>query len=75
MTLDERIKSALAKGPLDTYSLAGKLWPCDSRAWNVSANGGPPGWTLPLGKAIKRIGLRTWMNGKIRMVGLARDAQ
>ena len=57
MTIDDKIRAALKDGPMERYDLAAMLWPLDSRAWNYSSNGGPPGWVLPLGKVVKRMRL------------------
>jgi hypothetical protein len=75
MKLDDRIRDALQDGPLDTYSLAGIVWPTEQfpRAWNYQSNGGPPGWVLPLGKAIKRMGLETYRRDHMRVVRLPRE--
>lgn len=61
MSFIERITAALSNGPLDTHSLAEILWPHEThaKAWNYQSNGGPPGWVMPLGKAINKMGLRT----------------
>lgn len=74
-TLDDRIRAALAKGPLDSYALAAILWPADSKAWRCSSNGGPPGWVLPLGKAIKRLKLVVSYAGKKKIIQLPRTEQ
>jgi hypothetical protein len=60
MRLDDRIKTALQNGPLDTYRLADIVWPQEThaRSWRNQTNGGPPAWVLALGKAIRRLGLR-----------------
>lgn len=73
--LKDRIAEALRDGPLGTYDLARILWPLDTcpTAWRVSANGGPPGWVLPLGAAIKRLGLRTWHEKGKRVVAMPRN--
>ena len=73
MSLDERIKSALHKCPLDSYELARIVWPIKTcgKAWRHSANGVPPGWVLPLGKAIVRMGLRTWHEKHRKMIALS----
>jgi hypothetical protein len=73
--LDDRIRKALANGPLDSYALANLVWPQKTyaKAWRYQSNGGPPGWVLPLGKAIKRMNLQTWhkFNPRRKMVALA----
>lgn len=73
MSVDERILKALSNGPMSSYDLARKVWPPDKRpqAWNYQANGGPPAWELTLGKVVKRLRLRTWHNGRTKMVSNA----
>lgn len=59
--------AALRAASVVTYELAEIIWPHDthSKAWKYQSNGGPPGWVMPLGKAIKWMGLRTeYKNGR-----------
>lgn len=69
-SLDARILDALIGGPLDTYSLARIVWPQEThaKAWNYQSNGGPPGWVLSLGKAVKRLNLNKYTNGHQVMI-------
>ena len=65
-TLDERIMESINRARrLKVYDLALQVFPHDKfpRAWRYSSNGGPPGWVMPLGKAIKRLGLKTGIDG------------
>jgi len=58
--LKRRIVDALAKQPrqrMSYYDLGAAMWPphlCP-RAWNYSSNGGPYGWAMPLGKALREL--------------------
>jgi hypothetical protein len=66
--LQARIVAALEKMPgrrADWYDLGRMLWPMDKhpRAWNYSSNGGPPGWTMSLSRAV----------GQLQRAGLAHD--
>lgn len=63
--IDGRIRAALAAGPLSSLALAEILWPHDAcpKAWRYQTNGGPSGWVLPMGKAIKRMGLNVQNKG------------
>jgi hypothetical protein len=66
-SLVDRIDALLTEAgrPLTTWELARKLWPPQekSRAWRVSSNGGPHGWVMPLGAAIRRGGFLRTSNG------------
>lgn len=58
--LKQRIVDALLKAPnnrLCYQDLAGVLWPYETnpKAWRYSSNGGPPGWAMPLGKALREM--------------------
>ena len=72
--LDDRIRDALADGPMEQYDLAREVWPPDDypRAWRGAISGGPPGLVLPLGRAIKRMGLVTWFQDRRKIVALPR---
>lgn len=80
--LQARIVAALEKMPgrrADWYDLGRMLWPIDKhpRAWNYSSNGGPPGWTMSLSRAVsqlQRAGLAhdDWKAQGVRSVRLLR---
>ncbi|OGT89259.1 MAG: hypothetical protein A2286_14125 [Gammaproteobacteria bacterium RIFOXYA12_FULL_61_12] len=58
--LKQRIIDALTAEPerrMSYHSLAYKLWPPEQhpKAWNYSSNGGPPGWAMPLGRALREL--------------------
>lgn len=58
--LKQRIVAALTASParrMGYHDLARTLWPPDQcpRAWRYSANGGPPGWAMPLGRALREL--------------------
>lgn len=62
VSLDDRIRAALkAKGRMFTHDLARIVFPEDEypRAWNYASQGGPAGWVMTMGKAIKRMGLKS----------------
>ena len=42
---------------LNYHYLASKLWPPDKhpKAWNYSSNGGPHGWSLAYGRALREL--------------------
>jgi len=42
---------------LGYHALAERLWPQDTQpnAWRRSGNGGPHGWAMPLGRAIREL--------------------
>ena len=55
--LQQRIVDLLLEhgGVLRYDALAYKLWPPEKfpKAWRYSSNGGPHGWCMPLGKALR----------------------
>ncbi len=58
--LKQRIVGVLLNAPnnrLCYHDLAGTLWPHETnpKAWRYSSNGGPPGWAMPLGKALREL--------------------
>jgi len=58
--LKQRIIDALTEEPtqrISYFSLACKLWPPEERpkAWNYSSNGGPHGWAMPFGRALREL--------------------
>ncbi len=58
--LKQRIVAALSAAPgrrMAYYDLARKLWPPEQRpkAWRYSCNGGPHGWAMPLGRALREL--------------------
>ena len=58
--LKRKIVEALATAPklcMDYHDLGRKLWPPEQhpKAWNYSSNGGPPGWAMPLGRALSEL--------------------
>ena len=58
--LKRRIVDALAAAPrerMDYHDLAAHLWPPEThpRAWRYSSNGGPHGWAMPLGRALREL--------------------
>lgn len=58
--LKRRIIEVLDASPrkrLNYHDLAKVLWPTHlhPRAWRYSSNGGPPGWAMPLGRALREL--------------------
>lgn len=58
--LKQRIVDALRAAPrqrVGYHALADHLWPSDTfpKAWRCSSNGGPPGWAMPLGRALREL--------------------
>jgi len=58
--LKRRIVDALKAAPrarMPYHDLAAHLWPHDEhpRAWRYSSNGGPHGWAMPLGRALREL--------------------
>lgn len=58
--LKRRIIEVLDSSPrkrLNYHDLAKVLWPTHlhPKAWNYSSNGGPPGWAMPLGRALREL--------------------
>ncbi len=58
--LQQRIVAALTVAPrqrLGYHDLALHLWPHEThpRAWRYSSNGGPHGWCMPLGTALRKL--------------------
>lgn len=58
--LKQRIIDALAAMParrMSYHELAIELWPPEqhAKAWRYSSNGGPPGWAMPLGRALREL--------------------
>lgn len=58
--LKQRIVDALTEMPtrsMSYFSLACKLWPPEKhpKAWRYSSNGGPHGWAMPLGRALREL--------------------
>ena len=58
--LQQRIVAALTVAPrqrLGYHDLALHLWPHEThpRAWRYSSNGGPHGWRMPLGTALRKL--------------------
>lgn len=58
--LQQRIVDALQAAPgktLHYHQLATMLWPYDTcpKAWRYSSNGGPHGWAMPLGRALRQL--------------------
>jgi len=58
--LKSRIVAALAASPRRRMlypDLGDALWPADKfpRASRYSSNGGPPGWAMPLGRALREL--------------------
>lgn len=58
--LKQRIVDLLRAVPerrMSYYELATKLWPPNvfPKAWNYSSNGGPHGWAMPLGRALREL--------------------
>ena len=56
--LKQRIVDALAgRGEVSYWALAYELWPpaLNVRAWRHATNGGPHGWAMPLGKALREL--------------------
>lgn len=58
--LKQRIVDLLAAMPARRMSysdLAYKLWPPEQypKAWRYSSNGGPHGWAMPLGRALREL--------------------
>jgi len=58
--LKQRIVDALEAEPtrqMHYYALAYKLWAPEQhpKAWNYSNNGGPHGWAMPLGRALREL--------------------
>lgn len=58
--LKQRIVDALAAMPerrMRYSDLAYKLWPPEQhpKAWRYSSNGGPHGWVMPLGRALREL--------------------
>ena len=64
----QRIVDALrGRGDVDYHTLAYQLWPpaTHARAWHYATKGGPHGWAMSLGKALRemeRAGIvRQWL--------------
>lgn len=58
--LKQRILDALKAAPrkrMNYHDLAEQLWPpaAHPKAWNYSSNGGPHGWAMPLGRALREL--------------------
>ena len=58
--LKQRIVDALTAAPrgrMPYHDLAEHLWPPEAhpRAWRYSSNGGPHGWAIPLGRALREL--------------------
>jgi hypothetical protein len=58
--LKQRIVAALDARPrrrMNYHDLAEALWPPNlhPKAWNRSSNGGPCGWAMPLGRALREL--------------------
>lgn len=58
--LQQRIVAALTVAPrqrIGYHDLALHLWPHEThpRAWRYSSNGGPHGWCMPLGTALRKL--------------------
>lgn len=58
--LKQRIVAALDARPrrrMNYHDLAEALWPphLHPKAWNRSSNGGPCGWAMPLGRALREL--------------------
>lgn len=79
--LQARIVAALEKMPgrrAYWWDLGRMLWPKDKhpRAWNYSSNGGPPGWSMSLSRAVgqlQRAGIaHGWKAAGVRSVRLLR---
>lgn len=58
--IKERIRAALASGPMTYYNLMLAVFPSDEfpRAWRYQSNGGPPGCAMAFGKALREMGIR-----------------
>lgn len=58
--LKQRIVDLLASAPrqrMSYYELGRTLWPAHlyPKASRCSSNGGPPGWAMPLGRALREL--------------------
>lgn len=65
VSLKDRIRTALAKGPLTAWDLAREVFPPNlyPRAYRGAIKGGPPGCYMALGRAIREMGLYVRVNG------------